>query len=77
MTNIIEFPNSKLTCEETVADVLEQVREGKVKHVMIVTVGDDTNVKLAMSTIPAYWAVYMAWYADKVIQRLMAQQEML
>lgn len=71
MTNIITFPNSQLTVEETLAEAVERAKAGKIKHVMIVTVDQDTNTQLAMSTLPAFWAVYMAWYADKVVQRLM------
>lgn len=74
MTNIINFPNfpnCKLTVEETLAEAVERAKAGKIKHVMIVTVDQDTNTQLAMSTLPAFWAVYMAWYADKVVQRLM------
>lgn len=74
MTNIITFPNSKLTVEETLAEAMTRAKDGKVKHVMVITVDQDTNTQLAMSTIPAYWAVYMTWYADKVVQRLMQQQ---
>lgn len=77
VTNIINFPNCKLTVEETLADAVARAKEGKIKHVMVITVDQDTNTQLAMSTIPAYWAVYMAWYADKVVQRLMTQQGMV
>jgi hypothetical protein len=77
VTNIITFPNSKLTVEETLTEALARAKDGKVKHVMVITVDENTNTQLAMSTIPAYWAVYMAWYADKVVQRLMTQQGMV
>jgi hypothetical protein len=77
VSNIINFPNAQLTVEETLADALARAKEGKVKHAMVITVDQDTNTQLAMSTIPAFWAVYMAWYADKVVERLMQQQGMI
>lgn len=75
--DIINFPNSKITVEETIDDVQERVKDGKVKHIFIVTVDHDTNTMIAMSSLPAYWGVYMAWWADKEIQKLMKRGGMI
>jgi hypothetical protein len=77
LSNVIQFPNSKITVMETIEDVLAAAKEGKIKHVMIISIGDDTNVWTAMSTMSAYWAVYLTWYADKAVQKLMKEGGLL
>lgn len=73
MSNVINFPSdkSRISAEEVLTKITEAHANGDVKHILIVTMDEDTNVRFAMSTIPAHCAVYMASMAELSIEELM------
>lgn len=71
MSNVIPFPNSKVTVEEILRDLTERVAAGKVKHLLVVTMDHDSDTKCAMSTLPAFNAVYMNFLQRMTIETLM------
>jgi hypothetical protein len=77
MDNVIQFPSGKVTVEEVLADLTERVATGSIKHLMVVTMDDITSVKCAMSTLPAFNAVYMNFLQRLTIEALMRDNGML
>lgn len=76
MGDLLHFPNKQLLPYEVLADVAERVEQGKVKHLMCIVVEEDTATFVAMTSIPAFMAVYMAWYAEQQVRKLMQENGM-
>lgn len=79
MTNVIQFPGDRqcVTVDEIVEVLQTAIKEGRVRHLMFVTMAENTDVKVAMTTIPAHCAVYMNQLQRLSIERLMLAGEMI
>lgn len=77
MTNVLQFPSDVVTPEDVLRNVEARLKEGRVKHILVVTMGPDTDVKTAMSTTPAHSAVYMNQLQRMSIEDLMREKDMV
>lgn len=79
MADIIQFPgaSSKVTPQDILDDLKSRIEDGVVQFVAIVTMDFDTNVKCAMTTMPAHHAIYMNQLQRMSIEQLMRDAEMI
>jgi len=76
--NILQFPGvSRITPEELLEDLRQAIAEGKVTHLMFVTMGPDTAIDCGLTTSPAHVITYMNQYQRLKIEGLMREKGMI
>lgn len=78
MADILQFPGvTRITPEELLEDLRHAIAEGKVEHLLFVTMGPNTAVDCGMTTSSAHIVTYMNNYQRLRIEGLMREKGMI
>ena len=77
MDNILQFPGGKITPTEVIKELTAAIAAGEVHHVLVATWGPDCTVRVAMSSLPAFAAIYMNQVQRLKIEALMRENGMI